>query len=199
MKTINSNNIRPKTAIHLFSYISPILTYNCEIHIKLVSKSWTWYLGNWAHYYRVVRSKLMFYNMLTTSINNAHIKWKNSIRTTSSMPTKHLPALRLSTEAGRNCDPGTKVNLEGTFFLPPGRLDNSPSIAAPITLNYKSNAKCYFFISSQRPNWNQNCHWSTGHVHRPGDRVNAWLTVGERFGTWNVWEWQITIIKSKLW
>jgi hypothetical protein len=36
------------------------------------------YLGNWAHYYRVVRSKLLFYNVLTTSINNTHIKWKNS-------------------------------------------------------------------------------------------------------------------------
>jgi hypothetical protein len=32
-------------------------------------------LGNWPHYYRVVRSKLMFYNVLTTSIN---IKRKNS-------------------------------------------------------------------------------------------------------------------------
>jgi hypothetical protein len=34
------------------------------------------YLGNWPHYYRVVRSKLMFYNVLTTSINT-HIKRKN--------------------------------------------------------------------------------------------------------------------------
>jgi hypothetical protein len=31
------------------------------------------YLGNWPHYYRVVRSKLVFYNVLTTSINNIHI------------------------------------------------------------------------------------------------------------------------------
>jgi hypothetical protein len=31
------------------------------------------YLGNWPHYYRVVRSKLV-YNVLTTSINNTHIK-----------------------------------------------------------------------------------------------------------------------------
>jgi hypothetical protein len=40
----------------------------------------TGYLGNWLHYYRVrvVRSKLVFYNILTTSINNTHIKWKNS-------------------------------------------------------------------------------------------------------------------------
>jgi hypothetical protein len=35
------------------------------------------YLGNWPHYYRVVCSKLVFYNILTTSINNTHIKWKN--------------------------------------------------------------------------------------------------------------------------
>jgi hypothetical protein len=27
------------------------------------------YLGNWPHYYRVVRSKLVFYNVLTSSIN----------------------------------------------------------------------------------------------------------------------------------
>jgi hypothetical protein len=36
------------------------------------------YLGNLPHYYRVVRSKLVFYNVLTTSINNTRIKWKNS-------------------------------------------------------------------------------------------------------------------------
>jgi hypothetical protein len=36
------------------------------------------YLGNWPHYYRIVRSKLVFYNVLTTSINNTHIKRKNS-------------------------------------------------------------------------------------------------------------------------
>jgi hypothetical protein len=36
------------------------------------------YLGNWPHYYKVVRSKLVFYNVLTTSINNNNIKWKNS-------------------------------------------------------------------------------------------------------------------------
>jgi hypothetical protein len=36
------------------------------------------YLGNWPHYYRVIRSKLVFYNVLTTSINNTHIKRLNS-------------------------------------------------------------------------------------------------------------------------
>jgi hypothetical protein len=34
-------------------------------------------LGNWPHYYRVVRSELVFHNVLTTSINNSHIKRKN--------------------------------------------------------------------------------------------------------------------------
>jgi hypothetical protein len=36
------------------------------------------YLGNWPHYLKVVHSKLVFYNILTTSINNTHIKRKNS-------------------------------------------------------------------------------------------------------------------------
>jgi hypothetical protein len=36
------------------------------------------YLGNWPHYYKVVRSKLVSYNVLTNSINNTHIKRKNS-------------------------------------------------------------------------------------------------------------------------
>jgi hypothetical protein len=36
------------------------------------------YLGNCPHYYRVVRSKLVFYNVLITSINNTHIKRNNS-------------------------------------------------------------------------------------------------------------------------
>jgi hypothetical protein len=35
------------------------------------------YLGNY-YYYRVVRSKLVFYNVLATSIINTHIKRKNS-------------------------------------------------------------------------------------------------------------------------
>jgi hypothetical protein len=41
-------------------------------------------LGNWPHYYKVVRSKLMSYNVLTTSINNTHIKRKNSKTTNTS-------------------------------------------------------------------------------------------------------------------
>jgi hypothetical protein len=44
-------------------------------------------LGNWLHYYRVVRSKLVFYNVLTTSINNTHIKRKN-LKTICSSETK---------------------------------------------------------------------------------------------------------------
>jgi hypothetical protein len=36
------------------------------------------YLGNWPHYYRVVRNKLVFDNVLITSINNTHMKRKNS-------------------------------------------------------------------------------------------------------------------------
>jgi hypothetical protein len=36
------------------------------------------YLGNCPHYYRDVRSKLVSYNVLTTSINNTHIKRKNT-------------------------------------------------------------------------------------------------------------------------
>jgi hypothetical protein len=41
-------------------------------------KSLKGYLGNWPHYYRVVlRSKLVFYNVLTTSINNSRKKRKN--------------------------------------------------------------------------------------------------------------------------
>jgi hypothetical protein len=35
-------------------------------------------MDNLPHYYRVVRSILVFYNVLTTSINNTHIKRKNS-------------------------------------------------------------------------------------------------------------------------
>jgi hypothetical protein len=42
------------------------------------------YLSNWPHYYRVIRSKWVFYNVLTTSINNTHIKWKNSTTICSS-------------------------------------------------------------------------------------------------------------------
>jgi hypothetical protein len=52
------------------------------------------YLGNWPHYYRVVRSKLVSYKVLTTSINNTHIKRKNSKTICSS---KHFP--RESSEA----------------------------------------------------------------------------------------------------
>jgi hypothetical protein len=36
------------------------------------------YFGNWPHYYRVVHSKLMSCKVLTNSINNTHIKRKNS-------------------------------------------------------------------------------------------------------------------------
>jgi hypothetical protein len=45
---------------------------------RAISASLMGYLGNWPHNYRVVRSKLVFYNVLTTSINNTHIKRKNS-------------------------------------------------------------------------------------------------------------------------
>jgi hypothetical protein len=49
------------------------------------------YLGNWLHYYRVVRSKLMFYNVLTTSINNTHIKTICSSATISSQIFRSTP------------------------------------------------------------------------------------------------------------
>jgi hypothetical protein len=49
-----------------------------SIHKKTTTPNLKVYLGNWPHYYKVVRIKLVFYNVLTTSIDNTHKKRKNS-------------------------------------------------------------------------------------------------------------------------
>jgi hypothetical protein len=77
---VNASNVH--TCIYeasTFKYVKPALRVTSSEHFEdLLTSHLKGYLCNWPHYYRVVRSKLVFYNMLTTSINNTHIKRKNS-------------------------------------------------------------------------------------------------------------------------